>query len=397
MYRNLLYERERERGYDHVEDLFSPGCFRGRICNGSFTLHCSGPENQPLQYVQPGITPSSPASWLDWASAAFCHGDEIHAGYHWFRESWGRDSAISVNGLLIERDRKAEAQVVLLKLARSMKDGVIPNRFPDNYHTSDASLWFVHAVGRYRRRWGDDSFVAGMHPFIEEIMECYPSSSVATLDHSLITVARQSTWMDTVYTPREGKPVEINALWISALAEAESMGIQVPVQVRSAKEVFVSFWNDELQCLYDCIDPPDPSVRPNQVIALALGLVDQQQASAALSVIKKTLLTPYGLRTLSPHDPVYQGRFSGDRSYHNGCVWPWLTGWFVEALLQTGTDREMIAPMLSPILNHVREAGAGYISEIFDGDPPYRPQGCIAQAWSVAEISRACRMVIRNP
>jgi glycogen debranching enzyme len=203
--------------------------------------------------------------------------------------------------------------------------------------------------------------------------------------------------MDTVYTPREGKPVEINALWISALAEAESMGIQVPVQVRSAKEVFVSFWNDELQCLYDCIDPPDPSVRPNQVIALALGLVDQQQASAALSVIKKTLLTPYGLRTLSPHDPVYQGRFSGDRSYHNGCVWPWLTGWFVEALLQTGTDREMIAPMLSPILNHVREAGAGYISEIFDGDPPYRPQGCIAQAWSVAEISRACRMVIRNP
>ncbi len=274
-----------------------------------------------------------------------------------------------------------------------MEGGVIPNRFPDNYHASDTSLWFIHALGRYRRRWGDDRFISGMRPVVAEILTRYPSSPVAALDNSLIRVVPQSTWMDTVHTPREGKPVEINALWIHALDEAESMGIIPPVSVESATEAFRAFWNEEMCCLYDRIDPVDTAVRPNQVIALALGLVERERATAALGTITRELLTPYGLRSLSPLHPGYRGRFEGDISYHNGCVWPWLTGWFVEALLRNGRERTAIAPLLQPILSHIREAGAGYISEIFDGDAPFLPRGCIAQAWSVAEISRACRMI----
>ncbi|MGA2919212.1 amylo-alpha-1,6-glucosidase [Methanoregula sp.] len=391
-YWNVWYEREQERGYDPVEDLFSPGFFTGTVRDGSVSLRCF------LSNQVPGKTtalpsPTSPREWLDYAAETFCHHDEISAGYHWFRESWGRDSAISITGLLIERDRKETTQAVLRRLAQKIDGGVIPNRFPDNYHSSDASLWFIYALGRYRRHWGDDRFIAGMRPVVAEILEQYPGSGVATLDHDLIRVVPGSTWMDTVFTPREGKPVEINALWIHALDEAESMGIIPPVSVESATEAFRAFWNEEAHCLYDRIDPVDPSIRPNQVIALALGLVEQAQATLALETVARELLTPYGLRTLSPRDQAYRGRFDGDTSYHNGCVWPWLTGGYVEALLRNGRDRAAIAPLLLPILSHIREAGAGYISEIFDGDLPFLPRGCIAQAWSVAEISRACRMV----
>jgi glycogen debranching enzyme len=391
-YWNVWYEREQERGYDPVEDLFSPGYFSGTVRDGSVSLRGFLSNQVPGKTVAPP-NPSSPREWLDYAAETFCHHDEIMAGYHWFRESWGRDSAISITGLLIERDRKETTQAVLKRLTRKMEGGVIPNRFPDNYHSSDASLWFIYALGRYRRRWGDDRFIAGMRPVVADILEHYPSSGVATLDHDLIRVVPQSTWMDTAFTPREGKPVEINALWIHALDLAESMGIIPPVSVDSATEAFRAFWNGDAHCLYDRIDPIDPSIRSNQVIALALGLMEPEQAAAALETVTRELLTPYGLRTLSPRDPTYRGRFDGDQSYHNGCVWPWLTGWYIEALIRNGRDRATIAPLLSPILAHIREAGAGYISEIFDGDAPFLPRGCIAQAWSVAEISRACRIV----
>jgi glycogen debranching enzyme len=391
-YWNVWYEQEHERRYEPVEDLHSPGFFQGHVRDCTVTFRCTRNEHVPVNKPRL-LSPESPLEWLEWASDAFCHGDEIFAGYHWFCESWGRDSAISVSGLLIERDQKNAAQAVLQRLAREIKDGIIPNRFPDNYHTSDASLWFIHALMRYRRRWGDDNFIEGMKPVIGNILKKYPSSPVATLDHDLISVVPKSTWMDTEFTPREGKPVEINALWVSALAESEAMGITTPVPFDSALEAFRMFWNEDRQCLFDRIDPVDPSIRPNQIIAIALGLVDQDRATKALNTINKNLLTPYGLRTLSPLDTRYQGHYSGDRSYHNGCVWPWLTGWYVDALIRNGVPRDMIEPLLTPILHHLREAGVGYISEIFDGDPPYLPRGCVAQAWSVAEIARACRMV----
>ena len=391
-YWNVWYEQEHERGYEPVEDLHSPGFFHGHVNDGTVTFRCTFDGQTPENKNQKK-SPQTLPEWLDWASDAFCHGDEIFAGYHWFCESWGRDSAISCTGLLIERDQKIAAQAVLQRLASGLKGGIIPNRLPDNYHTSDASLWFIHALMRYRRRWGDDTFIEGMKPVIGTILKKYPSSPVATLDHDLISVVPKSTWMDTEFTPREGKPVEINALWVSALAEADAMGIETPISPESACMAFQRFWNEECQCLYDRIDPVDPSIRPNQIIAIALGLVDQDQATKALNTINKNLYTPYGLRTLSPLDTRYQGHYSGDRSYHNGCVWPWLTGWYVDALIRTGVNRDIITPMLTPILHHLREAGVGYISEIFDGDPPYLPGGCVAQAWSVAEIARACRMV----
>jgi glycogen debranching enzyme len=394
-YWNILYEREEERGYDAVEDLFSPGYFSGTVRDGSVSLRCFLGGQAPRKTVLPSYPESLPGM-LDYAAEAFCRGDEILAGYPWFRESWGRDTAISVPGLLIERDKKEMAQAVLRRIAAKMENGVIPNRFPDNYRSSDASLWFIRALGRYRSRWGDDPFIAGMRPVVAEILARYPFSGVAALDGSLIRVVPQSTWMDTVHTPRDGKPVEINALWIHALSEAEAMGIDPPVSPDSARDAFRAFWNPEKNCLYDRIDPVDAAVRPNQVVALALGLVEPEQAASALRTVTRELLTPYGLRSLSPHEQAYRGRFSGDESYHNGCVWPWLTGQYVEGLIRIGKDPKAIAPLLDPILSHIREAGAGYISEIFDGDPPFSPRGCIAQAWSVAEILHACRMVSQS-
>ena len=391
-YRNVWYQREYERGYEPVEDLYSPGVFQGQVRNSAVLFRCTGEARDPPDPPRPR-SPQTIPHWLDRASDAFCQGDEIFAGYHWFCESWGRDSAISVTGLLVGRRMRDEARAVLRRLSDMSRDGVVPNRFPDNYHTSDASLWFIHALIRYRRWWGDDPFMEKMKPVIETILAQYPSSPVARLDHDLISVVPGSTWMDTAFTPRAGKPVEVNALWVHALAEAEAMGIPVPVSPESARKAFRQFWNEEKKCLYDVIDPVDPAVRPNQVIAIALGLVSPDQAAPALAMVSRELLTPYGLRTLSPSDPNYKGQYTGDSSYHNGCVWPWLTGYYCEALLVNGVPRERTAQVLIPILSHGREAGIGYISEIFDGDPPFSPNGCIAQAWSVAEIARACRMV----
>jgi glycogen debranching enzyme len=391
-YWNVWYQQEYERGYDAVEDLHSPGVFQGRVQDTTVTFRCIG-DTPAVQNIPRTQSPKTSLDWLEWASSAFCHGDEITAGYHWFCESWGRDSAISVTGLLIERGLKDESRRVLTRLSAMVQGGVLANRFPDNYHSSDASLWFIHALFSYRRRWGDDPFMESMKPVIWSILEEYPLSGVASLDHNLISVVPKSTWMDTAFTPRKGKPVEINALWVHALSEVEAMGIGTPVSPESAHEEFQRFWNPERSCLYDLIDPVDPAIRPNQVLALSLGLIPQPQASSAITTINKHLLTPYGLRSLSPSDPDYEGRYTGDRSYHNGCIWPWLTAYYVEALLRNGMPREKIAPMLVPILHHLREAGVGYISEIFDGDRPHVPRGCIAQAWSVAEIARAYRLL----
>jgi glycogen debranching enzyme len=394
-YWNVWYQREYERGYEAVEDLHSPGVFQGRVKDSAVIFRCTG--DTPAVQTNPRTqSPQTSLDRLEWASSAFCHGNEIVAGYHWFCESWGRDSAISVTGLLIERGLKDEARRVLERLSDMIKGGVLANRFPDNYHSSDASLWFIYALFSYRRRWGDDPFMETMKPVIGSILEKYPYSPVASLDHNLISVVPKSTWMDTDFTPRGGKPVEINALWVHALSEGDAMGIETPVSPESALEAFQRFWNPESSCLYDLIDPADPAIRPNQVIALSLGLIPQQQATSALNTINTSLLTPYGLRSLAPSDQNYQGRYTGDRSYHNGCVWPWLTAHYVEALLRNGIPRKRLRQILVPVLQHLMEAGVGYISEIFDGDRPHVPGGCIAQAWSVAEIARAYRLLHRQ-
>ena len=391
-YWNVKYQQEQERGYESIEGLYSPGVYQGHVQDATITFRCTDDAQTPSDQNR-SWSPRTDLEWLEWAADAFIQNDGLWAGYHWFCESWGRDAAISVTGLLTERGQKEKARAVLSRLSGMNRNGVIPNRFPDNYHSSDASLWFIQALVQYRRRWGDDFFMEKMNTVIENILTEYPRSDIATLDHNLIAVVPKSTWMDTEFTPRTGKPVEINALWVSALREAEGMGIETPVDSGSALTAFRQFWNESRKCLYDVIDPVDPAIRPNQVIALALGLVDETRATAALDTVTRQLLTPYGLRTLAPSDPAYQGRYTGDRSYHNGCVWPWLSGYYCEALLKQGVSQERVAQVLAPVLYHLREAGIGYISEIFDGSSPFLPNGCIAQAWSVAEVSRACRML----
>jgi glycogen debranching enzyme len=390
-YWELFYEKEWHRGFDEVEDVHSPGVFSTHITN----------DTAEIDFALDGVSlnshcrqvPHSELDWLERASNSFFTGGTIVAGYHWFFESWGRDAFICIPGFFIDRDRKEDAEQVFRYFTQRMKGGVIPNRLPDSYFSSDASLWFLYALEKYDEKWHDEAFLREMRPYIEEIMVSYPKSNVARLDGALISVSPATTWMDTLYSPRDGKPIEINALWAQALGFAERLGIQTPVASTDALSALDRFWNADRHCFYDRIDPLDPSIRPNQVIPMALGLIDQDRARQALSVVKRTLYTPYGLRTLAPGEKHYYGYYRGDVTYHNGSAWPFLMGFFVEALLRSGEDPAEVRLLLIPLFENLSEAGLGYIAECFDGDPPHTPQGCIAQAWSIAELARAYRMV----
>ncbi|TAJ45888.1 amylo-alpha-1,6-glucosidase [Methanofollis fontis] len=383
LYRDVIYPEDRERGYAFQEHLYCPGYFsgRGRAFRLEVTADGVGPTPSPLPDTKP-------VSWLDRAADSFLVGDTILAGYHWFPEPWGRDTFVALPGLLLCRGRFEEARAVFRWFSRQIRGGLIPNRVPGGYTSSDAPLWFVHALERYVELSGDDAFFREMRGAVEEIVGGYPGSAVAHLDGALVTVAPRSTWMDTPHTPRAGKPVEVNALWIAALRCAESLGIDTPVSADEAQSAFSSFWNDDAVCFYDLLDPDDPAVRPNQVIALALGIPDPSRARRALETVGRELLTPFGLRTLSPREEGYAGRFAGDRTYHNGTVWPWLIGPYIDALRQYGLSPRTDV-LLGPLLCHLADAGLGTISECFDGDPPHRPAGAISQAWSVAEVLRA--------
>jgi glycogen debranching enzyme len=390
-YYDVLYERDEERGYDHVEDLFSPGYFIGKIRNGQAEVGASLDGYGAFQVNS--AAPVDEVGGLELAADGFLVGDTIYAGYHWFAEPWGRDTFIGLPGLLLERGKFDEAKRVFRHFARLIKNGLIPNRIPGGYNSSDAPLWFVYALGKYFEKREDAPFYKESKPYVEKILSGYPDSEVARLDGGLISAEPGTTWMDTPFTPRGGKPVEVNALWIRALTIAEDMGVAMPVMPAAAMREFGRFWNEKKGCLYDVIDPFDDTVRPNQAIAIALGVVDRLKEKSTMDIIKKELLTPYGLRTLSPQDGRYMGRFSGDASYHNGCAWPWLMGFYVEALLMQGEPKENIAQLLEPLLLHTHDAGLGTVSEIFDGDAPHEPNGCISQAWSVAEVMRAYNML----
>jgi len=390
-YRDILYERDEERGYEHSEDLYSPGYFEGAVRDGSVLISAcvEGAETAAAN----NLTPVDSIGSLECAADSFLVGDTIFAGYHWFAEPWGRDTFVSLPGLLLERGKFDEARRVFRHFARHIKGGLIPNRIPGGYSSSDAPLWFIYALGKYFEKTEDPGFFKEAKAYVEDILTGYPDSEVAALDGSLIAVQPVTTWMDTRYTERKGKPVEVNALWINALKISDGMGSRPPVRPEAALREFSRFRNDEKGCLYDLIDPVDSSVRPNQVIAVALGAVSGEKAKEAINVVRKELLTPYGLRTLSPRDSRYIGKFNGDASYHNGCVWPWLMGFYVEALIKIGEPKDNIRQLLEPLLLQVFDAGLGTISEIFDGDAPYEPNGCISQAWSVAEVLRAGGML----
>jgi predicted glycogen debranching enzyme len=349
-------------------------------------------------------------------------GRSVIAGYPWFAD-WGRDTMISLPGLTMVTGRHDVAAHVLRTFARYVDQGMLPNRFPDEghaaeYNTVDATLWYYEAVRAYYAATGDDALLAELFPVLQEIVHWHRRGTrhqirVDPADGLLYAgeAGVQLTWMDAkvgdwVITPRIGKPVEINALWYHALccmAEfAHRLGEPLDPYGGMAEQALVSFprfWSESLGYCYDVIDGPegnDPSLRPNQLFAASLlySPLDDRQRRAMVDVCARQLLTSHGLRSLAPDQPGYVGQYGGSRCqrdavYHQGTVWSWLIGPFAQAHLRVYRDAGVARSYLEPLLRHLADHGLGSVSEVFDGDPPFVPRGCIAQAWGVAELLRA--------
>jgi predicted glycogen debranching enzyme len=443
---NFEYERERERGLDSLEDLYSPFLLRFNLAQNSSAaivastlryasrdaLHLRELEIRRRARVVRATPVDDPfATLLTTAADQFivARGDQktVIAGYPWFGD-WGRDTMISLPGLTLVTGRYDDARNILRTFARSINQGMLPNRFPDSgqapeYNTVDATLWMFHAVHEFLRYTGDHDFIRTelYHPLADIIAWHERGTRYGIhLDSDGLLHAGASgvqlTWMDArvnnrEVTPRTGKPVEIQALWHNALRVMGHLAFtfgdladcsRYTALADRARERFLQvFWNDETGCLFDVIadeDVPDPSIRPNQIFAVSLPypLLTSEQALRVVDVVEWELLTPYGLRTLSPRDPNYRGRYDGDPSsrdgaYHQGTVWPWLLGPFLTAYVKLhGAEEARVRAdrFLDPLRAHLLQAGLEQISEVFDGDAPHRPGGCFAQAWSVAEVLR---------
>jgi predicted glycogen debranching enzyme len=355
-------------------------------------------------------------------------GEEVRtviAGYHWFTD-WGRDTMISLEGLTLTSGRKREAGFILRTFSQYVRDGLIPNLFPDGsdqglYHTADATLWFFHALERHAEATDNWSLVQEVLPVMRDIAEAHLRGTrfgigVDPADGLLRQGADgyQLTWMDAkvdgwVVTPRRGKAVEINALWYNALCLLSRWEHDLGDQSRSQKYGEAAararasfnerFWFADGGYLYDVIDGPngnDSACRPNQVFALSLpnAVLDDERWAPVVHVVRDRLLTPVGLRSLAPGHPDYKERYFGDlrtrdAAYHQGTVWAWLIGPFIDAWLKVHPDdRAGARRLLDGLIAHIPEFGVGSIAEIFDAQEPYTPRGCIAQAWSVAEVLR---------
>jgi len=450
------YRVDHFRGQDADEDLYSPGCFVMTLDDGApaqFTASLSDPRQVDFDdtaarrrghmaelaaglggdagefsrrlavasdaFVVRRHFPNLPPSWT------------ILAGYHWFAD-WGRDAFIALPGLLLCTKRFAQAREVFRTFAENISQGMVPNRFDDystlaHYNSIDASLWFIIACERYVEATGDTAFWRRtLMPAIQRILDSYHEGTRfdihADADGLIMggTYNTQLTWMDVklgdqAVTPRYGKCVEINALWHSAhriLAHrCRETDPQLADRAAARAEMIAqafneAFWYDQGGYLYDCLPDGthDASIRPNQVLAVSLPYsplpADRQAAVVRLAADR--LLTPMGLRTLDPADPRYRRGYGGswesrDRAYHQGTVWPWLIGPFIEAYLKVEGFKPFALAQAGKWLDgfneHLRAAGVGYISEIFDGDAPHGPHGCIAQAWSVGEVLRASRLI----
>lgn len=345
----------------------------------------------------------------------------VIAGYPWFGD-WGRDTMIALPGLALSTGRPEIARGILRTFARFVDRGMLPNVFPDDgsapeYNTADAALWFFEAVRQYQGATQDDEFLSGVFPVLAEMIEWHIRGtrySIRVNADGLLYAGEpgvQLTWMDAkvgdwVVTPRIGLPIEINALWYNALMAMRSFARRLKKPTASyetsAKRVrasFQRFWNDQAGYCYDVLDGPggtDASLRPNQIFAVALpeSPLTPEQQRAVVDSCARQLLTSHGLRSLAPHHPDYHGLYGGrplerDAAYHQGTVWGWLLGPFVLAHLRVYKDPGFAASFLAPMADHIKVHGMGSASEIFDGDPPHAPRGCIAQAWTVAEILRA--------
>jgi len=371
----------------------------------------------------------TPAGRSEEKARAHASGDDVKtviAGYHWFTD-WGRDTMIGLEGLTLVTGRHAEAAFILRTFGHFVRGGLIPNLFPEGrkeglYHTADATLWFFHAIDRYVHWSNERLTLTFLYPTLKRIVDCHIGGTdfgihVDPNDGLLSQGAPgyQLTWMDAkvdgwVVTPRHGKAVEINALWYNALRLMEQWAIEEGDEAGRreyadrTKQVFDSFnrrfWYAAGGHLYDVIDGEegdDPKCRPNQIFAISLPhpVLVRDRWESVLHTIRSRLLTPFGLRSLAPDDPDFKPRYFGDlkardAAYHQGTVWPWLAGPFVDAWLRVYPDDDAGARVaLDDFVRHLDDACIGSISEIFDGDLPFTPRGCIAQGWSVAEVLRA--------
>ena len=461
---DLIYRVEESRGYEYAGALWSPGQFRLDLEPGQDATLILSTENWDairansaaqalageLDRRKRLVEQAAPAARTGFASElvlaadqfiftpaartadkarARAQGDEarsVIAGYHWFTD-WGRDTMISLEGLTLCTGRPHDAGYILRTFAQHIKDGLIPNLFPEKgqeglYHTADATLWYFHALKRYVDATGDRGTLRQLLPKLQEIISHHVAGTrfgigVDPTDGLLKQGAEnyQLTWMDAkvgdwVVTPRRGKAVEICALWYNALRllegwvreeDGDAAAKPLADHAEQARESFNRrFWYEPGGYLFDVIDGPDgtndPALRPNQVFAISLDhpVLEPSRWKPVLTVVREKLLTPVGLRSLAPGHPDYKSQYFGnlrarDAAYHQGTVWAWLIGPFVDAWVRTYPDDHVgAARLLNGYRQHMSEACVGSISEVFDAEAPYTARGCIAQAWSVAEVLR---------
>ena len=445
-YRNVQYPMEQERGLDYVEDLFQPCVLRFDLTSAPATIVAATERRQAAEaegLVQSerarrsGIVAEAPlrddfVERLTLAADQYivARGEQksVIAGYHWFCD-WGRDTMIALPGLTLPSGRFDVARSVLRTFAQVADRGMLPNRFPDageqpEFNTVDAALWFFEAVRAYLAYTGDYEFVRSeIYHVLADIIQWHIKGTRYNIKVDAAGLLNaggpgvQLTWMDAkvgdwVVTPRRGKPVEIQALWYNALCIMGDLAQRFGDALGQKRYRSLSaltqwsfnrlFWHEAGGYLYDVVNggPPDASLRPNQIFAVSLthSMLNKERARGVVEVVEKNLLTPYGLRSLAASDPNYRGRYTGgpaerDSAYHQGTVWPWLMGPFLTAYIRvhdaSDVARQQAEQWLKPLRAHLDDAGLGHVSEIFDGDAPQRPAGCIAQAWSVAELLRA--------
>ena len=446
-YRDFALSIEQVRGFDGLEDHLYAADFAVTLKPGEALTIVASTEAAPgldgdsayarhqryEQDLTAGALPHAPTQ-LVLAADSFivdrptpddAHGKTVIAGYPWFGD-WGRDTMIALPGLTLATGRFDVARSILRTFARFVERGMLPNRFPDagerpEYNTVDATLWYFEAMRAYRAATGDDDLVRELFPVLQGIIDWHARGTryhihVDPADGLLYAgePGVQLTWMDAkvgdwVVTPRIGKPVEVNALWHNALrimhdfarlagsalaGSASGYGVMAD----RVKASFARFWHTQAGYCFDVLDGPgghDAALRPNQLFAVSLphSPLDAEQQRAVVDVCARQLLTSHGLRSLAPQDSAYIGRYGGDvvkrdAAYHQGTAWGWLIGPFVSAHLRAYGDPDRAREFLTPLFHHLSDHGLGSISEIFDGDAPFAPRGCIAQAWSVAEVLR---------
>jgi predicted glycogen debranching enzyme len=448
-YWKFFHREEAARGLDALEDLFVPGVFRAEISLGEPLEFKASAERTPPPSASRvasallerskssrAALPARAPAWIETLATAsdqflVRRGDaagsySIIAGFPWFAD-WGRDTMISLPGLAVALGRFDIAAGILRTYARFVDRGMLPNRFPDEgtapeYNTADATLWLFQALNDYLAAKRDPELTRELFPVVKSIIRAHEEGTrygigVDPADGLLRAGERgiQLTWMDAkhgdqVFTPRVGKPVEINALWLNALQVAGRLAERVgdadekrrcDALLSRGAAGFRRFWNPELRCLYDVIDVDggsgtDAGIRPNQLFAVSLPYtaLTADEMRAVVDCCARELVTSHGLRTLSPRDPRYIGHYRGgpwqrDAAYHQGTVWAWLLGPFVRAHYRTHGDASLAQSFLKPFAEHIESACLGSISEIFEGDAPHIACGCFAQAWSVAEILRS--------